>query len=264
MGDRKKSDLRVPLAVVAAAVVFLVFSLSARQPRWEPLPPVEPSKPASATPGPAPAPSASASAAPVVVFAPVSAPVFAPPAYQPPTIEEVEENLKAAYAFRGITSKAILHVMAVDWMQPGYKTTINEAKMLAEKKQYDEAIRLLETALAAMDQDHITGRVALCQALDATLRRAEKWDKLDVVQKQIEELRQQTLTMVLKAAKEGGLRESEIKRVMDQLEHRRTEQAAADRAADWLSGRRLAEDDLTGGTMQGKSYNTSDLEKEEE
>lgn len=257
MGDNEKPDMRALVAVVLAAVGFLIFSLSSRHPQWEQLPPVEPS--ASVTAPPKPQPSASASAAPVVVFAPVSAPVFTPPAYHPPSVEEVEDNLKLAYAHRGITSKAILHVMALDWMQPGYKQAINEAKLLAEKKQFDEALRVLEASLAQLDPDAITGRVALLQTMDAIMRRAERWDKIDDVRKQIETLREQTITMVLKAAKEGGVREAEVKKIMDELEHRRSEQAATDRAADWLSGRRLAEDDVSGGTLHGKDYTKDDV-----
>ena len=264
MSSKEKPDWRPVVAAVLALGVMLFFTLSSgKSSKWEQLPSIEPSATASVVAKPSTA--ASASASPAVVFA-AGPPPFTVPAYQGPTIEEVEANFKAAYAFRGITSKELLHVMAVDWMQPGYKTTIVEAKMQADRGNFDEAIRLLEEARAKMDPEHLTAKIALLQAEEEIVRKAKRFDKLDALRVELEELRQQVVTMVLKAAKEGGLPDAEVKSIMGKLENRRKENDQAKRAADWLAGRKMADDDPIPATspMPGMPSPTTETPKDPE
>jgi hypothetical protein len=238
MADKSR-DMRLPAAVAAVLALVLFFFGSSRTPDWEELTPVKPSASASVAAQPAPAPSASAS--PAVLFAPASAGISVP-TYSPPSLEEVEANLKLAYGHR-ITSKAILHVMAVDWMQPSYKAVIAEAKVLADRDEYDQAIRLLENELGKTDPEHLTARISLLRAEEEIMRKGKLFDRIDEVSAKLEELRQQVLTMVMKAAKEGGIPQSEVKDIMDKMENRRKQNEITRRGADWLSGRKLADDE---------------------
>lgn len=238
MGDKSR-DMRLPAAAVAVVVLVLLVAGSSRTPDWEVLPPVQPSASASVASQPAPTPSASAS--PAVAFAPAASGISIP-TYTAPTLEEVEANLRLAYGHR-ITSKAILHVMAVDWMQPSYKAVIGEAKLMADRDEYDAAIRLLENELGKTDPEHLTARISLLRAMEEIMRKGKLFDRIDEVSARLEELRQQVLTMVMKAAKEGGIPQSEVKDIMDKMENRRKQNDITRRGADWLAGRKLADDE---------------------
>lgn len=154
-----------------------------------------------------------------------------------PTLESVKESLKRALEAKGITSDALIHVFALDRFKIDHRRSIAAARALARRGSHAEAIRVLAAALEATDEDHVTARIALLKTLVKTCSEAGNWDLLDEYRKQLTAMRQVVVDLIVTAAREGGLPQSEIEGVIDRIEKREKKKKANELAVDYLSGR---------------------------
>lgn len=246
----KEAPRRPPVAALGgltAAVAAVVFFMMAPPAPPPPPPPVVHSSP----PKPTPAPSASVAPAPVEELRVTFGPAAAPPAalWNPPeqTLEEVEANIKLAHASRGITSKAIIHVMALDFMQAGYRASISRAREMSEAGRVDDAFRELDGTLAKLPPDHLAGRVAVLRALVTIAREGERFDRVKKYRTELLAEQQKLIEIATEAAKDGGLRDHELKNLLARIKEAEKQKAMATHSADWLSGDNMFNEQPDGG-----------------
>jgi hypothetical protein len=167
------------------------------------------------------------------------APGAAPPE---PTLEEVERNIKVAQASRGITSAPIIHLMALDRMQCAYRAEIGRAAEAALAGQFDAALAILDAALEKLPADHLSGRVAVLRAAVGIARDGEKFDKLAKYRAALAAEQAKLIELATEAAKDGGLRDHELKNLLGRIKEAEKHRAEATRGGDWLSGTNLLEE----------------------
>lgn len=157
-------------------------------------------------------------------------------------LEDVEENLRLAFAAKGIKSQAVLHMMALDRFHIDYRKAIALAREAAKNKQFEEAYSILEQAMGELAEEHISGRIALARTMIEIARDNSRWDLVDQYREVLAALRDSLLAMVVNAAREGDLPEEEIKNVLDRVEKNKENKLRAAAAVDWLSGRKTGAD----------------------
>jgi HEAT repeat protein len=165
-----------------------------------------------------------------------------PAADTPPSLQEIEDSLKRAFAPMGIKSQALIHLIAVDRVQDGYRIEINRARDLFKKGDLDGALRLLEAALAALDPEHLHGRLAVLRALEATCRLGQRFERIADWRAQMKEIQRKIMEMVIQAGRDGGLPEEQVKQALKNLDEAEQRQGQLGTAADFFAGAELAKD----------------------
>ncbi len=165
-----------------------------------------------------------------------------PAADTPPTLQEIEDSLKRALAPLGIKSQALIHLIAVDRVQDGYRGEINRARELFKKGDLDGALRVLEAALTALDAEHLHGRLAVLRALEATCRLGQRFDRIADWRAQMKEIQRKMMEMIIQAGRDGGLPEEQVKLALKNLDEKEQRQAEMGTAADFFAGADLAKE----------------------
>lgn len=174
-------------------------------------------------------------------------PMMAPPPPETPrTVEEEEILLARAWEGRGLKHKGILRLMALDSVKWEYRRPLARARGLAREKDLAGAIRLLDSSLNALPEEHLLGRLSMLKALEVLCRRSGRFSELDSVRGHLKEVRKALADQCLEAAREGGLVPDAAQKIMAKLEEKTRHQDNSDRGADWLSGRDLGPDAALG------------------
>ncbi len=155
---------------------------------------------------------------------------------KPPTLEEVKAAMKVALAAKGIRSDAILSLMALDRCQPGYRLEIARAREALLHKQYDEAIKIMEAALANCDPEHLVARMQILRSFELIAREARRYDLIPSIRKQMKEAGELFIKTLQKAAADGDIPEDKLKIVLAKMEAQEKERASVRKATDWLAG----------------------------
>jgi len=161
----------------------------------------------------------------------------------PPDLTGVKAALKKFFADRGIKSDAILTIMALDRVQGGYRMEIAKARQAALGGRYDEAMRLIESALEAMDPDHLAGRLQLLRALDMLARESGHFERSREIRQKLADTQKALLATLSKAARDGDLPDDKLKKVLAHLEALERQRADVQRSTDWLSGAEMSKDE---------------------
>lgn len=165
-----------------------------------------------------------------------------PAADTPPTLQEIEDSLKRALAPMGIKSQSLIHLIAVDRVQDGYRGEINRARELFKKGDLDGSLRVLEAALAALDAEHLHGRLAVLRALEATCRLGQRFERIAEWRAQMKEIQRKLMEMIIQAGRDGGLPEEQVKLALKNLDEKEQRQAEMGTAADFFAGADLAKE----------------------
>ena len=177
-----------------------------------------------------------------------------------PTLAEIELSLKVAYKSKGITSPAIIHLLAQDRVVSNYRIAIARAHESSNRGEYEAAMGILDAALAQLDQDHLIARLAVAKAMQAVARKNNTFDRMNDIRKSIEQIQKRLMDICIAAARDGGIPEASIKAVMERLESKEKDRAGLTRATDWMSARKMDGDkgDSTSGAAgedRGKDVN---------
>ncbi|MBI3893498.1 MAG: HEAT repeat domain-containing protein [Candidatus Wallbacteria bacterium] len=161
------------------------------------------------------------------------------------TLQEVEDRMKVALAPQGIKSQAIVHLMALDYFQDAYRYDITRAKQTSKEGNVDGALRILETALAQLEVDHLAGRLAVLLALEEICRRAKRFDRMQEWRSQIKEVEHKLFELCAQAGRESGIPEEKIRAAMVAMDERDKSKGELRAASDFFSGAQIEQG--TGG-----------------
>jgi HEAT repeat protein len=189
--------------------------------------------------------------APAQVDAPAATSAGGDMVIPPPTLAEVKALLKRAFAAKGIKSDAILQLMALDRYQTGYRADVARAREAASRGSFDQALSILEGALASVEPDHVVARMLILRASEIIAREAGRFELLPKIREMLAQTQKGLIATLQKAAREGDIPEDKLKAVIARLEKQDKERAHTRRASDWLSGADVEKEgpleDLGGG-----------------
>jgi hypothetical protein len=158
----------------------------------------------------------------------------------PPTLESVEQSLRAAYAPKGISYGPLLRLMAMDRVHMSYRQAIARAKQSVATKDFPSAIRILNEGLEGLEPDHSTARLALLKMLDVVCRQSGRFDLSQACRERLKAVQKELMEMCVRAGREGGLSEDKLKLLTARLQGDEKGRETTRRATDWLSGAELA------------------------
>lgn len=159
-----------------------------------------------------------------------------------PTLEEIESSIARAFASKGLTSKTVIRIMALDRAFPAYRRAIGRARVMADEGQYARAIEVLEAAFEETDPGHFLARMALARAMMA-LSREGLLQNIPRAREIFAQVRGEMLKALADAAARGELPGEDIEKLTKGLEEKQKAELAVEHASDWLSGSAVAGDD---------------------